>query len=154
MLPQFAATFPLPRGGGVGLLDARLVARALVDRDRQPDHGRVLDLVERDAKLIALNRAPCSRYGRMPKAQVRRWSMLRGVVVADAHPADRERALDVVIVVHRQAELLEVVHALGPPGRLAGGLDGRQEQGDQDRDDRDDDQELDQRERGGCPSEP
>ena len=52
-----------------------------------------------------------------------------------------------VVVVDRQAELLQVVDALGPPGGLAGRLDGGQQQGDQDGDDRDDHQQLDQRER-------
>src|SRR5262249_7602144 len=42
--------------------------------------------------------------------------------------------------------LLQVVDALGPPRRLAGGLHSRKQEGDQDRDDRDDDQQLDQRE--------
>ena len=44
----------------------------------------------------------------------------------------------------RQAELLEVVDALGAAGRLAGRLDGRQQQRDQDGDDGDDDEQLDQ----------
>lgn len=64
------------------------------------------------------------------------------------HPAarpHRERAVDVMIVVQGQADLLEVVDALHPTGRLAHGLDGRQQQGDQHGDDRDDDQQLDQR---------
>ena len=51
-----------------------------------------------------------------------------------------------LVVGDGQPELLEVVGALGPAGRLARGLHGGQEQGDQHRDDRDDDQELDQRE--------
>ena len=51
-----------------------------------------------------------------------------------------------VVVVDGQAELLEVVDALRPPGRLARRLDGGQQQGDQDRDDRDHHQQLDQRE--------
>ena len=50
------------------------------------------------------------------------------------------------VVVDRQADLLQVVDALGAPGGLAGRLDGRQEQGNQDGDDGDDDQQLDQRE--------
>jgi hypothetical protein len=49
-----------------------------------------------------------------------------------------------VVIVHGDADLLQVVHALGPPRRLAGGLHGGQEQGDQDGDDRDDDQQFDQ----------
>ena len=44
----------------------------------------------------------------------------------------------------RQADLLEVVHALVPPGRLACRLDRRQQQRHEDADDRDDDQQLDQ----------
>jgi hypothetical protein len=43
-----------------------------------------------------------------------------------------------------QGELLEVVHALDPPRCLAGGLDRRQQQRNQDADDRDDHQQLDQ----------
>jgi len=48
--------------------------------------------------------------------------------------------------VQGQAELLQVVDALGATGRLAGRLHGRQEQGDQHADDGDDHQQLDQRE--------
>ena len=51
-----------------------------------------------------------------------------------------------VVVVHRQADLLEVVDALHAPGRLPRRLHGGQEQRDQDRDDRDHDQQFDQRE--------
>ena len=47
-----------------------------------------------------------------------------------------------------EPDLLQVVHALDPPRRLAGRLNGRQQQGDQDGDDRDHHQELDQREAG------
>ena len=43
-----------------------------------------------------------------------------------------------------QTDLLEVVLAGGPARLLPGGLDRRQEQGDQRPDDRDDDQELDE----------
>jgi hypothetical protein len=49
--------------------------------------------------------------------------------------------------VHGEANLLEVVFALGPGGGLADLLDGGQEQTDQDGDDGDDDEQLDQRER-------
>ena len=62
--------------------------------------------------------------------------------------AHREAPQRVVVVVHRQADLLEIVDALSTPRSLAGRLDGGQQQGDQDRDDRDHDQELDQRECG------
>ncbi len=59
-----------------------------------------------------------------------------------------ERAL---VVGDGQAELLEVVGALGAAGGLAGALHGRQQQGDQHGDDRDDDQKLDQSETGAAP---
>ena len=58
----------------------------------------------------------------------------------------REGPGDALVVVQRQADLLEVVRALDPAGRLAGRLDGGQQQGDQHGDDGDDDQQLDQRE--------
>jgi hypothetical protein len=54
--------------------------------------------------------------------------------------AHREDVVGAVIVVQGQADLLQVVGALGPPSGLAGGLDGGQEQADQDRDDRDHDE--------------
>ena len=59
------------------------------------------------------------------------------------------------VVVHGQAQLLEIVLALGPPGRLAGRLHGRQQKCDENGDDGDDDQQLDQceasRARMRCP---
>ena len=51
----------------------------------------------------------------------------------------------VVIIVHRQPELLEVVLTLSSPGGLAGLLDGRQEQADERANDGDHDQEFDER---------
>ena len=53
----------------------------------------------------------------------------------------------VVVVVDGQADLLQVVRALGPGGGLPDLLDGGQEQADQDGDDGDHHQQLDQRER-------
>ena len=61
-------------------------------------------------------------------------------------PARRERVVTVTVVMQGQADLLEVVDALDPPGGLSGRLHGRQQQRDQHRDDGDDDQQLDQRE--------
>ena len=49
-----------------------------------------------------------------------------------------------MIAVDRKADLLEIVGALDAAGRLPGGLDGRKQESDQDRDDRDHDQKLDQ----------
>ena len=56
----------------------------------------------------------------------------------------REFAEGVVVIVQPEAELLEVVGALGPGGGLADLLHRRQQQADQDRNDRDDDEQLDQ----------
>ena len=56
-----------------------------------------------------------------------------------------------MIVVHRQADLLQVVAALHPPRRFPCRLHRRQQQRDQDADDRDDDQQLDQRKRARFP---
>jgi len=50
-----------------------------------------------------------------------------------------------VVVVHRDPNLLQVVHALRSPRGLAGRLDGRQEQGHQNPNDGDHHQQLDQR---------
>jgi hypothetical protein len=46
--------------------------------------------------------------------------------------------------VRGQPNLLEIIRALRPPGRLAGGLDGGKKKGDQNRDDGDDHEQLDQ----------
>jgi len=46
--------------------------------------------------------------------------------------------------VDREADLLQVVDALGPAGGLPCGLNGWQQQRDQHRDDRDDNQQFDQ----------
>ena len=47
-------------------------------------------------------------------------------------------------------DLLDLIGALRPPGRLAGRLDRRQQQGDQDANDGDHDQQFDQREAGAA----
>ena len=59
-------------------------------------------------------------------------------------PAGREGPQRIVIVLQGDADLLEVVAALRPPGRLAGHLHGGQQQRDQHADDGDDDEELDE----------
>jgi len=56
----------------------------------------------------------------------------------------RECLVNVMIVVQCQSHLLEIVAALGAACCLASGLNGRQQQGDQDADDGDDHQELDE----------
>ena len=56
----------------------------------------------------------------------------------------RQLLVRVVVVVHPQANLLEIVGALAPSGRFACRLHRRQQQRDQDPNDRNDHQELDQ----------
>ncbi len=72
------------------------------------------------------------------------------------HPAadapGREGVMHIVVIVHGQGDLLEVVHALDPPRRLAGALDGGEQQRDQDRDDRDHHEQFDQREPVAAPA--
>ena len=51
-----------------------------------------------------------------------------------------------MVIVEPDPHLAQVVLAVGAPGRLAGGLDGRQEQAHEHADDRHDDEQLDQRE--------
>src|SRR2546421_30440 len=58
----------------------------------------------------------------------------------------RKDAVSSMVVVEGQADLLQVVLALGAGGRLAHLLDGGQEQADEDGDDGDHHQQLDQRE--------
>ena len=56
-----------------------------------------------------------------------------------------------MVIVHRQADLAEVIGALCPPRCLAGGLNRRQQQGHQDADDRDHDQQFDKRKAAAPP---
>ena len=58
--------------------------------------------------------------------------------------ARREHALGVVIAVQRQADLLQVVLAVGASSRLAGRLDGGRTSADQEADDGDDHQQFDE----------
>ena len=58
--------------------------------------------------------------------------------------AARQELVGVVVVLKSHAQLLQVVVAVGPPGRLPGRLDGRQQQGHQDPDNGDHHQQLDQ----------
>ena len=53
-----------------------------------------------------------------------------------------------VVVMQRQADLLEIIAALQLPGRLPGRLDRRQQQRDQDADDGDYHQQFNERKRG------
>src|SRR5262249_14633733 len=62
--------------------------------------------------------------------------------------AGREGAVDVVIVVQADTDLVQVVLALQPAGGLADLLDGGHQQADEDGDDGNDHQQFDQREGG------
>jgi hypothetical protein len=48
------------------------------------------------------------------------------------------------VVVHRQTDLLEVARALGAPSGFTRGLNGRQQQADENADNRDNDKQLNQ----------
>ena len=84
----------------------------------------------------------------VPHVRARRIGHALDVVHRIAVPAAGEATEGVVILLRGQSELLQVVDALGPTRRLAGRLDGRHDQGNQDTDDGDDDQELDESEAG------
>ena len=58
----------------------------------------------------------------------------------------RKRLLTVEVVVHRQAQLLEIVRARRLAGGFAGMLNGRQHERDEHADDADHDQNLNERE--------
>src|SRR5690606_11000652 len=60
--------------------------------------------------------------------------------------ADREGAVRELVIVQRKADLLQIVLARGPPRRLPGLLDGREQQGNENRDDRYHHEEFDKRE--------
>ena len=68
----------------------------------------------------------------------------RPVVPAEIAVPPRQPADDVVVIVDGDADLLQVVDALRAPGGLARGLDGGQQQRDQNGDDRDHHQQFDQ----------
>jgi hypothetical protein len=74
-------------------------------------------------------------------------SMALKTAAVHASGVDGIDLVRVVIILNAQTILLEVVAALHSAGGFAGGLHGRQEEGDQDADDRDHDQQLDQRKR-------
>src|SRR5690606_22809087 len=77
-----------------------------------------------------------------PFATARR---IGGAVAVGSH-GGREGGVDIEVVVQSQSDLLEVVLALGAARRLAGLLDGGQQQGDQDGDDGDHYEQFDESE--------
>ena len=97
--------------------------------------------------LNVVTELPCSMYGASAAAKLTQlWWFER--VAARYCCTFRRRSetpvdpLEVDVHVQRQADLVQIVAALRRPGRLAGGLDGRQQQGNQNPDDRDDHQQL------------
>ena len=102
--------------------------------------GRLLDVGQQEHRPPVVD--PSASGNGLPLASTLMFSLGKGSSIA----AGGQECVRRLEVVHPEAELLEVVGALGAAGRLAGRLDRGQEQADQDRDDRDDDQQLDQRE--------
>ena len=101
-------------------------------RDREID--RVID-------RRLLHRAQDRREQRVPGALPQR-AEDRGIrALLDAH---REAAVGALVIGDAEANLLQVVGALGPTGRLAGRLYRGEQQSNQDGDDGDDDQQFDE----------
>ena len=102
-------------------------------------------------KFRALNEVPPSMYGRI-RAKVLQppstnWVPGRrpeGTLKLVDSPDGGKAAVGALVVVQSQADLLQVVGALGAAGGLAGRLHGGKQQRDQDGDDGDHHQQLDQ----------
>src|SRR5690606_36146721 len=121
---------PVPTGGvAAGIAAIEIGADLLAE-------GLRVDV--RDDHLHTAVTAP-----RMGNVLGRLAGILRPGLLTDA--AGREGAVGVVIVVHRDAQLLEIVSALRSAGRLTGLLHRREQKGDQHRDNRDHDQQFNQR---------
>src|SRR6185369_8472932 len=122
----------------IELIEQRLLIKLRQDRDRP-------------------RRRPEVRTGYVAKAKARR---PRGSVRQQTHgprraadSRERQMVVRVVIVVQSETEVMQVVFALRPPGRLAGLLHCREQERNQNRNDGDDDEEFDQREpRPLCPT--
>ena len=115
----------ITRAGGHGVR-----ARHIRHGTGRRDGRRVVKILHFDIReQVEKDRAYRTARGRTQPAELR-WKDL----------------LNVVHGVDGQHDLLDVVGALRPPPRLAGGLDRRQQQRDQQADDRDHDQQFDQRE--------
>ncbi len=146
------------RGDGVGeravVEDAGLrvvtIRRTLEDGQRR-QHGRAVACVccsqaEIDRVIQGLLFQEGQREGRPAPARshVQVGSIDGVVLVIDV--AGREHADAVLVIEQRDADLLEIVHALGPASSFASSLHCGQEQSDEDRDNRDHDQQLNERE--------
>src|SRR5262249_42642937 len=133
---------------GIGGADVRRdprLARGLIGRigDRQAEVERVAQGALLQVGEQLREQAPARpEVGGEGGAVARRQGP--GGIGEDRDHPPREAADGALVIVEGQADLLEVVDAGGAPGRLAGGLDGRQQECDQHRDDGDHDQEFDQ----------
>ncbi len=110
--------------------------RAKIDLDLGARGGRVGHMARADVRVIG-----SEQRGLLEERQD---TGVARILVIRLDQGEREAAIDVVVVVHRQGDLLDIVDALGAAGRLAGRLHGRQQQGDQQGDDRDHHQQFDQ----------
>ena len=64
----------------------------------------------------------------------------RLLVIGNTHR--RQLAARIMIILYGDADLFQIVRALSASGRFAGGLNGGQQQSDQNPDDRDDNQQF------------
>src|SRR5262249_61544031 len=82
-----------------------------------------------------------------PRAPAPAWAKTRTIYAGSGRSETRrKRPVRAMVVVKRQADLLEVILALSSRGGLANSLNGRYEQAHEDRNDRDHDEQLDQSE--------
>ena len=115
-------------------------------RDARPDNGAVAEGVRAIGEVDRI--VECSLLGEAQDPGQTTEAVDMGPVVRRGLGAARRliwRQPYGTLIVHRgETDLLQIVDALDPAGRLAGRLDGGQEQADQDSDDGDHDEELDQ----------
>jgi len=152
------AVADLDSAAGVGRANKRVAhdaVRIRAVRIRLPPRPgvqvhRLVQAVHLDVRGDPHRPTPERSFGRVP---VRIQPAGRRLAVVDGAIGCRhdlvsgwKTAVGIVKVVHPDPLLLQVVHTLRPPRRLAGRLDGGQQQRNQDADDRDHDQQLDQRE--------
>ena len=138
----------LGRAAGVGGTDIRRNER-LADVGVE---GRVGRIKHRPAAIDPVEHARLLDLGEEFTRPAPAGEFVGGIAngPVDAGPAGREAAGVVVVVVEREANLLEIVAAARCPGTFASGLNSRQQEPDERPDDRDHDEELDKRE-ARCP---
>ena len=118
------------------LFSPPMIARSLVDRVVKG--GLLHESQREDLQALVDDRRRAGRIG----------TGITRIVRLD--PARGKRAERVVVVLQGEAELLEVVGALGAASGLAGGLHSGKEDCDQERNYRNGDEDLDERETNSC----